>query len=144
MKLSNAILPTGVSAAGVGVARIAQETRHQRKRNEAPAAGHQLELLSRASMNPELAQVRVAKSTDITAQQELMRANRMFCQLSLRHRLGLVSDRKLPFFARMLMENEACKRYWDRFGTLREEKAEGHRRNEKFTKAMSVAARAVT
>ncbi|MER6018837.1 MULTISPECIES: DUF6082 family protein [Streptomyces griseus group] len=143
MKLTTAILMTGVSVASVGVTRIVQETRHQRERNEALAAGHQIEWLSRVSTNADLARVWAKEGMDIKAYQEHMSANRMFCQLSLRHRLGLVSDRMLPFFARALMENEACKKYWDQFGALREEEAEGDRKSEKFTEAMSLAAHAV-
>ncbi|WP_405434871.1 DUF6082 family protein [Streptomyces anulatus] len=140
MKLSTAILLTGVSVTGVGVARIVQEARHQRERNEALAAGHQIEWLSRVSTNADLAKVWAKDGMDIEAYQEQMTANRMLCQLSLRHRLGLVSDQKLPFFARVLMENKACKRYWDQFGALREEEAEGDRKGEQFTRAMSLAA----
>ncbi|MFJ2225558.1 DUF6082 family protein [Streptomyces anulatus] len=140
MKISTAILLTGVSVAGIGVARIVQEARHQQQRNEALAAGHQIEWLSRVSTNADLAKVWAKDGMDIETYQEQMTANRMLCQLSLRHRLGLVSDRKLPFFARMLMENEACKKYWDRFGALREEEAEGDKTAEKFTTALSLAA----
>ncbi len=94
------------------------------------------------STNSDLAKVWAKEGMDVEAYQEQMTANRMFCQLSLRHRLGLVSDRQLSFYARVLMENEACKRYWAQFGRLREEEAEGDKTGAKFTKAMSLAAHA--
>lgn len=137
MKFSTAILTAGASLVAVGVARLVQEARHQRQRN---AAGHQIDWLSRVSTDEELATVWAPPGMDVHTYQVHMAANRGLCQLSLRHRLGLVSKRQLAFYARELMEKGAYRRYWDEFGALREEEALGNRIEERFTRAMSAAA----
>lgn len=140
MKPSTAILLAGASLAAVGVARFVQEARHQRQRNAAVTAGHQIDWLSRVSTDEKLATVWAPPGMDVHTYQVHMAANRGLCQLSLRHRLGLVSKYQLAFYARELMEKGANRRYWDEFGPLREEEALGNRTEERFTRAMSLAA----
>ncbi|MEV2264080.1 DUF6082 family protein [Streptomyces anulatus] len=139
MNISTSILLAGVTAAAVGAARIVQETRHQRQRNETVLAGHQIEWLSQVSANADLAEMWAPVGVEARAYQEYMTANRMFCQLSLRNRLGFVTERQLPFHASALMNVEACRRYWARFAAVREEEAIGDEVAEKFNAAMHIA-----
>src|SRR5690606_40735768 len=72
---------------------------------------------------------------------QLMSANRLICALSLRHCLGRVRDGQLPFYAEMVMSSDVCRRYWQRFGDLRAQEAEGDKRAEHFTRVLDQAAK---
>ncbi|MFH9569053.1 DUF6082 family protein [Streptomyces sp. NPDC017454] len=145
MKLTTAVLTAGaalsLSTAVVGAARLRQDARHQAERNEALLAGNQLDWLARVSTNADLAEL--WKPEDLKAKEymQLMSANRLICALSLRHCLGRVRDGQLPFYAAMVMSSDVCRRYWQRFGDLRAQEAEGDERAEYFTRVLEQAAK---
>ncbi|GJF21012.1 DUF6082 family protein [Streptomyces sp. HO565] len=145
MKLPTAVLAAGVAlsltTAVVGAARLRQNARHQAERHEALLAGNQLDWLNRVSTNADLAEL--WKPEDMKAEEymQLMSANRLICALSLRHCLGRVRDGQLPFYAEMVMSSDVCRRYWQRFGDLRAQEAEGDKQAEHFTRVLDQAAK---
>ncbi|WP_030422122.1 DUF6082 family protein [Streptomyces sp. NRRL F-5065] len=145
MKLTIAVLTAGaafsLSIAVVGAARLRQDARHQVKRNEALLAGNQLDWLNRVSTNADLAELWKPEGMKAGEYMQLMSANRLICALSLRHCLGRVRDGQLPFYAAMVMSSDVCRRYWQRFGDLRAQEAEGDERAEYFTRVLEQAAK---
>ncbi|WP_232626997.1 DUF6082 family protein [Streptomyces alfalfae] len=103
--------------------------------------GNQLDWLNQVFTNPDLDELwkpEDMKSGDYT---QLMSANRLICALSLRHCLGRVRDGHLPCYAAMVMSSDVCRRYWQRFGDLRAQEAEGDERTEHFTRVLDHAAK---
>ncbi|MFI1759304.1 DUF6082 family protein [Streptomyces sp. NPDC020571] len=145
MKPPTAVLAAGVAlsltTAVVGAARLRQNARHQAERHEALLAGNQLDWLNRVSTNADLAEL--WKPEDMKAEEymQLMSANRLICALSLRHCLGRVRDGQLLSYAEMVMSSDVCRRYWQRFGDLRAQEAEGDERAEHFTRVLDQAAK---
>ncbi|MGW9398154.1 DUF6082 family protein [Streptomyces sp. NPDC055642] len=145
MKLTTAVLTAGaavsLTAALVGAARLRQDTRHQAERNEAVLARNQLDWLAQMSTNPKLAKLWTPEGTDVEEYMGLLKANQLICMLSLRDRLGFVRTGHLPWYAAKLMEVDVCRRYWQRFGDLRAQEAEGDERAEHFTQVLDQAAK---
>lgn len=145
MKLTTAVLAAGaavsIATSVVGVARLRQDARHQVERNEVAAARNQINWLEKAATNPDLAKLWKPEDMDVEEYMSLLAANQLICALSLRDRLGLVREGHLPFLASMAMSNKVCQRYWDKFGQLRAQEAEGDARAERFTRALEAAAR---
>ncbi|MEW1599337.1 DUF6082 family protein [Streptomyces sp. NPDC093808] len=145
MKLTTAVLAAGaavsLTTALVGAARLRQDTRHQAERNEAVLARNQLDWLAQMSTNPELAKLWTPEGTDVEEYMGLLKANQLICMLSLRDRLGFVRTGHLPWYAAKLMESDVCRRYWQRFGDLRAQEAEGDERAEHFTRVLNQAAK---
>src|SRR5687767_4159484 len=145
MKLTTAVLAAGaavsLTTALVGSARLRQDTRHQAERNEAVLARNQLDWLAQMSTNPELAKLWTPEGTDVEEYMGLLKANQLICMLSLRDRLGFVRTGHLPWYAAKLMEIDVCRRYWQRFGDLRAQEAEGDERAERFTRVLDQAAK---
>lgn len=145
MKLTTAVLTAGaalsLSTVVVGAARLRQDARHQAERNEALLAGNQLDWLSRVSTNADLAELWKPEDMKAGEYMQLMSANRLICALSLRHCLGRVRDGQLAFYAAMVMSSDVCRRYWQRFGDLRAQEAEGDERAEYFTRVLEQAAK---
>ncbi|MFA3879272.1 DUF6082 family protein [Streptomyces sp. MMCC 100] len=145
MKLTTAVLAAGaalsLTTAVVGATRLRQNARHQTERHEALLAGNQLDWLNRVSTKADLAEL--WKPEDMKAEEymQLMAAYRLICALSLRHCLGRVRDGQLPFYAAMVMSSDVCWRYWQRFGGLRAQEAEGDGRAEHFTRVLDQAAK---
>ncbi|WP_395577250.1 DUF6082 family protein [Streptomyces sp. BK79] len=145
MKLTTAVLAASAAlsftTAMVGAARLRQDARHQAERHETLLAGNQLDWLNRVSTNADLAEL--WKPEDMKAEEymQLMSANRLICALSFRHCLGRVRDGHLPFYAEMVMCSDVCRRYWQRFGDLRAQEAEGDERAEHFTRVLVQAAK---
>ncbi|MEU3159066.1 DUF6082 family protein [Streptomyces griseoincarnatus] len=145
MKLTTAVLAAGaavsLTTALVGSARLRQDTRHQAERNEAVLARDQLDWLAQMSTNPELAKLWTPEGTDVEEYMGLLKANQLICMLSLRDRLGFVRTGHLSWYAAKLMEIDVCRRYWQRFGDLRAQEAEGDERAEHFTRVLDQAAK---
>lgn len=145
MKLTTAVLAAGaavsLTTALVGAARLRQDTRHQAERNEAVLARNQLDWLAQMSTNPELAKLWTPEGTDVEEYMGLLKANQLICMLSLRDRLGFVRTGHLPWYAAKLMESDVCRRYWQRFGDLRAQEAEGDERADHFTRVLDQAAK---
>ncbi|MEU4258439.1 DUF6082 family protein [Streptomyces fradiae] len=147
MKLTTAVLAAGVAvsltSAVAGAVRLRQDARHQAERHEALLAGNQLDWLNRVSTNADLAEL--WKPEDMKAEEymQLMSANRLICALSLRHCLGRIRDGQLPFYAEMVMSSDVCRRYWQRFGDLRAQEAEGDERAKHFTRVLDQAAKSL-
>ncbi|MCX4480913.1 DUF6082 family protein [Streptomyces cellulosae] len=145
MKLTTAVLAAGaavsLTTALVGAARLRQDTRHQAERNEAVLARNQLDWLAQMSTNPELAKLWAPEGTDVEEYMGLLKANQLICMLSLRDRLGFVRTGHLPWYAAKLMESDVCRRYWQRFGDLRAQEAEGDERADHFTRVLDQAAK---
>ncbi|MEU3730111.1 DUF6082 family protein [Streptomyces sp. NPDC033538] len=145
MKLTTAVLAAGaavsLTTAVVGATRLRQEARYQTERNEAFLTRNQLDWLAQMSTNPDLAKLWAPKDMDVEEYMQLLAANRLICILSVRDRLGFVRDGQLPFFAERLMQSDACRRYWQRFGGLRAEEAEGDEQGEHFTQVLDRAAK---
>ncbi len=143
MKLTTAVLLAGAAAAGAGAARLVQEARHQQERNETALARNQLDWLAQVTTNRDLAKIWMPDDLDnVEEYMQMLHANQQLCALHLRHRLGFVSEDKLRLYATVLMEREACRKYWKRFGSLRADEAAGDKRAEHFTEALDTAARA--
>jgi hypothetical protein len=145
MKLTTAVLAAGAALSFttgmVGAARLRQDARHQAERHEALLAGNQLDWLNRVSTNGDLTELWKPEDMKAGEYMQLMSANRLICALSLRHCLGRVRDGQLPFYAAMVMSSDVCRRYWQRFGELRAQEAEGDERAEHFTRVLDQAAK---
>ncbi|MFD5163661.1 DUF6082 family protein [Streptomyces hawaiiensis] len=145
MKLTTAVLAAGaalsLTTAVVGATRLRQDARDQAERNEAFLTRNQLDWLAQMSTNPDLAKLWTPEGMDVKEYMHLLKANQLICILSVRDRLGFVRDGQLPFYAAKLMESDVCRRYWERFGGLRAEEAEGDEQAEHFTRVLDQAAR---
>ncbi|MFF5979348.1 DUF6082 family protein [Streptomyces olindensis] len=145
MKLTTAVLAAGaalsLTTAVVGAARFRQDPRHQAERSDAVLARNQLDWLAQVSTNPDLAKLWTPEDMDVEEYMQLLNANQLVCMLSLRDRLGFVRAGHLPWYASKLMESDVCRRYWNRFGDLRAEEAEGDERAEHFTRVLDQAAK---
>ncbi|MFI8836063.1 DUF6082 family protein [Streptomyces afghaniensis] len=145
MKLTTAVLAAGaalsLTTAVVGAARFRQDARHQAERNDAVLARNQLDWLAQMSTNPDVAKLWTPEDMDVEEYMQLLNANQLICMLSLRDRLGFVRAGHLPWYASKLMESDVCRRYWNRFGDLRAEEAEGDDRAEHFTRVLDQAAK---
>ncbi|MFJ6527307.1 DUF6082 family protein [Streptomyces longwoodensis] len=145
MKLTTAVLAAGaalsLTTAVVGATRLRQDTRHQAERNEAFLTRNQLDWLAQMSTNPDLAKLWTPEDMDVEEYMQLLKANQLICILSVRDRLGFVRDGQLPFYAAKLMERDVCRRYWQRFGELRAQEAEGDEQAEHFTRVLDQAAK---
>ncbi|MFE7338118.1 DUF6082 family protein [Streptomyces griseus] len=105
MKVSTAILWAGVS---VGVAQLVQRDRQHKQHNDVALSLIQIEWLSRASGDEVEAAFWTPEGVDTEQYRRMLSANRMFCQLSLRFRLGLVTAWQLELYADKLMEVAAA------------------------------------
>ncbi|MEU0853733.1 DUF6082 family protein [Streptomyces flaveolus] len=145
MKLTTAVLTAGaaiaVATTVVGAARLRQDARHQIERTDTVLTRNQLDWLAQLSTSPQLAELWRPEDMDVDEYMQLLKANQAICMLSLRDRLGFVRAGHLPFYAAKLMENDVCQRYWDRFGDLRAQEAEGDERTERFTRVLDKAAK---
>ncbi|MFD6597799.1 DUF6082 family protein [Streptomyces coelicoflavus] len=145
MKLTTAVLAAGaavsLTTAVVGATRLRQDARHQAERNEAFLTSNQLDWLAQVSTSPDLAKLSAPEDLDVKEYMELLAANRLICMLSVRDRLGFVRTGHLPWHAAKLMESDACRRYWKRFGGLRAEEAQGDEQAEHFTRVLDQAAK---
>ncbi|MYX27445.1 peptide transporter permease SapC [Streptomyces sp. SID8381] len=145
MKLATAVLTAAaalcLTSAAVGAARLKQDARHQTERNDAILTRNQLDWLTQMSTNPDLARLWTPEDMDVEEYMQLLKANQLICTLSLRDRLGFVRPGHLPFYAATLMASDVCRRYWDRFGSLRAQEAEGDERAEHFTRVLDQAAK---
>ncbi|QWQ45149.1 peptide transporter permease SapC [Streptomyces sp. YPW6] len=139
MKISTAVLAAGVSIAAVGVAQLVQRSRQHKQRNDLALSLIQIEWLSRASSDEKEAAYWAPEGVEPEQYLPMLSGNRMFCQLSLRFRLGLVTDRQLVLYADKLMESAAACAYWARFGEHREAEALGKKTDEQFTRVMNEA-----
>ncbi|MGV9509315.1 DUF6082 family protein [Streptomyces tendae] len=134
MKVSHALL----ALAAVGVAQLAQNERHQRQRNHVALARIHQDWLTRLTSEPELAKLWTPDDLEPEEYVKLLHCNQQMCALSLRNRLGLIGKGKLRFYADYMMDREIGRRYWDRFGSGREEEATD-RADRRFNAAMSDA-----
>ncbi|MFD3815137.1 DUF6082 family protein [Streptomyces rubiginosohelvolus] len=144
MRTSTAVLLAGASIAAVGVAGLMQRDRHHKQGNDVVLSAIQIEWLSAVSTNQELAEIWAPDDMNATTYMGLMSANRMACQLSLRDRLGLVSDRQLRFYADSLAKTKAFRDYMRKFGSDRAEEAVGDKRASRLTSVLIDAAAAFT
>lgn len=146
MKLTTAVLAAGaalsIATTVVGVARLRQDARHQVERNEVAAARNQIDWLEKAATNRDLAELWKPEDMEVEEYMSLLAANQLICALSLRDRLGLVREERLPFLAEMAMSNKVYQHYWDKYGQLRAEEAAGDEHAERFTRVLDQAARA--
>ncbi|GGY78024.1 DUF6082 family protein [Streptomyces anulatus] len=139
MKVSTAVLAAGASIAAVGVVQLVQRSQQHKQRNDLALSLIQIEWLSRASSDEKEAAYWAPEGVEPEKYQPMLSGNRMFCQLSLRFRLGLVTDRQLCLYADKLMESAAARAYWARYGEHREAEALGKKTDEQFTRAMNEA-----
>ncbi|MEU3261464.1 DUF6082 family protein [Streptomyces albidoflavus] len=79
--------------------------------------------LDQVATNEELAKAWAPEDVTPKDYMQLMQANRQLCALSLRDRLGLVTEVQRHLLVAALMKNEVMRRYWERFGGFREEEA---------------------
>ncbi|CAL9453649.1 DUF6082 family protein [Streptomyces sp. enrichment culture] len=145
MKPTTALLAAGaalsLTTALVGAARLRQDARHQTERNDALLARNQLDWLAQMSTNADLAKRWAPEGLDAQEYMQLLKANQLICMLSLRDRLGFVRTGHLPWYAAKLMESDVCRRYWQRFGDIRAQEAEGNEQAEHFTRVLDQAAK---
>lgn len=127
MRLTTAVLFAGAAlpaaVAAIGAARIRQETRHHGDRIEIAAARVQMDWLSQVATDHDLARLWAPEGVTVEEYMRLMHANRQLCAVSLRDRLGLVTEEQRDLFASMLMDNPTVRAYWVRYGGLRAEEA---------------------
>ncbi|MFB7403364.1 DUF6082 family protein [Streptomyces rubiginosohelvolus] len=146
MKTSTAVaLAASVSA--VGFALLGQQTKafkqrdkHHRQHLDVALSCIQIDWLSAVSTDDDLARIWAPEGVDPETYKSLMSANRMACQLSLRDRLGFVSERQLRFYADSLARTKAFRDYMERFGSTRAEEAVGDERASHFTSVLIDAA----
>lgn len=138
MKISTAVLAAGVAVAAVGVAQLVQQHRHHKQDIDTALSRVQIEWLTRASSDPLEAAFWAPEEVEPAKYQQMLSGNRSLCQLSLRHRLGLVSPRQLALYGDKLMATDTCRAYWEAFGSYREAEA-GSRVERQFTQAMKEA-----
>lgn len=138
MRTSTAVLAAGVAVAAVGVAQLVQKHRHHKHTIDIEISRVQIDWLSRASSDPLEAAFWAPQGVEPKTYQQMLSGNRSLCQLSLRHRLGLVSRRQLALYADKLMASDTCRAYWERFGSHREREAES-RAERQFAQAMKDA-----
>ncbi|MFJ4800135.1 DUF6082 family protein [Streptomyces murinus] len=122
--------------ASVAAAHLVQRELHQRQNNHIVLAGRQSKWLTDMTTHPDLAEPWVPDGMDIKEYVRLLNANRQICTLSLWHRLGLARGQKLRVLASVLMENDAVRTYWTRFGGLRADEAAADRIQQKFNAVM--------
>ncbi|MGW6536134.1 DUF6082 family protein [Streptomyces sp. NPDC055051] len=127
-----AVLLASAAVAGVGVARLRQEAKHQRERVDIALTRNQLDWLEKVSTDPAVAATWAPAGVEAGEYMGLMSANHMICSLSLRDRLGRVSRHQLHLYASMIMRNETARRYWERFGRLRAQEAVGDPQAERL------------
>ncbi|MFI8103516.1 DUF6082 family protein [Streptomyces sp. NPDC086023] len=140
MRIGTAVLLAGAAVAGVGVARLRQEAKHQRERVDIALTRNQLDWLEKVFTDPGVAAKWAPAGMEPEEYMGLMSANHMLCTLSLRDRLGHVSKHQLRLYASMIMGNETARRYWEKFGNLRAEEATGDPRAERLHDALARAA----
>ncbi|MFD4795009.1 DUF6082 family protein [Streptomyces anulatus] len=133
MRTTTAVLAAGAAVVAVGVARLHQEQRHQKQRIDVELARIQMDWLTQVSTNDKLATTWAPEDVDPQAYMQMMSANRMLCHLRLRDTLGFVTDRQLRFYVSQLAENDAVRKYVERFGPLRAEEAAENKRAARFT-----------
>ncbi|MFD4337830.1 DUF6082 family protein [Streptomyces anulatus] len=139
MRFGTAVL-LGAAVVGVGVARLRQEAKHQRERNEITLAQNQLDWLKQVSTDRVVASRWAPVGMEVEEYMGLMSANHSICGLSLRDRLGLVSEHHLHLYASMVMSSEVARRYWETFGHVRVQEAVGDARAERLNNALEKAA----
>lgn len=148
MRIGTAVLLAGISVgaavAAVGTARLRQEARHQRERNEVALAQHQMAWLTQVSTDPAVAEKWKPADVGVEEYMGLMSANLLLCSLSLRDRLGFVSEDQLDLYASMVMESAVARRYWERFGPLRVQEAGTDPRAVRVNAALGKAAARAT
>ncbi|MEU8543119.1 DUF6082 family protein [Streptomyces sp. NPDC048717] len=125
MRIGTAVLLAGAAVAGVGVARLRQEAKHQRERVDIALTRNQLGWLEKVFTDSVVAAKWAPAGMEPGEYMGLMSANHMLCALGLRDRLGLVSKHQLRLYASMIMGAETARRYWERFGRLRAQEAVG-------------------
>ena len=132
MKLQNAAL---LSLVVLGAVHLVQRERHQWQQNETAVMRNQLDWLT----HPEHAELWAPEDVPVEEYTRLLHPNQHICALSLRHKLGLLRGRRLRFAADWIMEREHCRRYWEKFGALREAEADGDGLLDEFTTVMNDA-----
>ncbi|MFG3199831.1 DUF6082 family protein [Streptomyces sp. NPDC048208] len=137
MKTSAGLL---LATLGIG-AHLLQRERHQRQHNAARLARNQLDWLTYLTTHPELAEQWKPEDLGVEEYVQLLNANKMLCALSLRHRLGFATGDALRFYADDFMSRESGRRYWRRFGALREKEVQSNHDpyGLRFNRAMNVA-----
>ncbi|MFJ6705665.1 MULTISPECIES: DUF6082 family protein [unclassified Streptomyces] len=127
MKSTTAVLTAAVAVSAavaiVGAARIRQEKRHHGDRTEIAAARVQMDWLTQVATNRHLAELWAPDDMSADDYMGLMHANRLLCAVSLRDRLGMVSEDQRGLIASMLMKNKVVRAYRAKFGDLRAEEA---------------------
>ncbi|CAL9326608.1 DUF6082 family protein [Streptomyces sp. SudanB91_2054] len=131
MKVSHALL----ALAAVGAAQLVQNERHQRQQNHVALARIHQDYLTRLTSEPELAKLWVPDDLEVEEYMKLLHCNQQMSALSLRNRLGLMGKGQLRFYASYMMDREIGRRYWDRFGSGREEEG-ADRADRRFNAAM--------
>ncbi|MGW4955431.1 DUF6082 family protein [Streptomyces parvulus] len=137
-------IATALAMTTVGAAHLVLRERQHWQRNEIAVTRNQLDWLTHLTTHPELAVL--WKPADLAVEEyiKLLHVNQQICQLSLRHRLGLLRGRRLRFCADEVMRREYGQRYWARYGSLREAESDGDGLAGDFTGVMNAAyARAV-
>ncbi|WP_282693513.1 DUF6082 family protein [Streptomyces sp. CC208A] len=140
MRIGTAVLLAGAAVASVGVARLHQEAKHQRERVDIALTRNQLDWLEKVFTDPGVAAKWAPADMKAEEYMGLMSANYLLCTLSLRDRLGLVSKHQLRLYASMIMGKETARRYWEMFGDLRAQEAEGDPEAERLYDALARAA----
>ncbi|WP_433860172.1 DUF6082 family protein [Streptomyces kronopolitis] len=136
MKLSTTAI---FAVAAVGALRLVQRERHQRQLNEVAVAQIQINRLTHLTSHPELAASWAPTGMDTKEYVKILDANQQLCALSLRHKLGITTGRRLRFVAEWIMDHEVGRRYWERFGSLRAEETMDDSDAAEFNEAMNDA-----
>ncbi|MEV0035520.1 DUF6082 family protein [Streptomyces sp. NPDC050804] len=121
MKTSHAVLV----AAAVGVVRLVQSERQNRRRLALHAEEMHQAWISEEATNPELQAAWMSPGGEPPTQEHtnLLHANRLISFLSVKFRAGLLDRHALRVQARWLMEREVARTYWKKFGGFRKDEA---------------------
>ncbi|AEN10842.1 MULTISPECIES: DUF6082 family protein [unclassified Streptomyces] len=131
--------PGLAALAVIGAVHLVQKERHHRQQKNVALAGLQDRWLTLLTTNPDLAAQWKPKGMNADEFVTLLNANQQLCALTLRYRLGLISKDRLRFVAKWLMNREAVRRYWEEFGSFREEETLGDKRATDVNEVMADA-----
>lgn len=134
-------IPTSATvlvAAAVGAVGLWRLERQWQRQNALHAAQMHQDMLAEVAANPELHEIWMPPGGDRSEYVKFLHVNRLISFLSVKYRAGLLNDESMRVQARAVMEREAGRRYWDEYGSFREEEAMDST-DARFNEMMSAA-----
>ncbi|MCL7376995.1 DUF6082 family protein [Streptomyces sp. 35G-GA-8] len=121
MKIAHAVLVV----AAVGAVRLAQAERNTQRRLALHAEEMHQKWISDMADDPQLQAIWTVSDNGVSTEEytNLLHVNRQMSFLSAKFRAGLLTKRSLRVQARWLMDRDAARSYWQRFGAFRRDEA---------------------